>query len=282
MRMRCSVIEQRDSLIFRRGSAGFIIPRVLVCLVFCLLCACSRHGGNAVIGNTGHAVFDASNSGLDSVTVEVGSLGTVEALDLGGNNISTLPKEIWQLNNLRRLDLSWNQIREIPSEISKLTSLEELKLSGNPIDSLPREMGALKNLKKLELSWTNISSLPRSFNELKNLRELKLYDVPVRDEDSIKLLFPDIDVSFDFFFPTEANRYYFEKGIRFHKLDRFNPALKYYSMALDHDPNFFLAYRFRGSLKFNSNDKQGGCDDWRNAAVLGDTAAAALLQQYCR
>ena len=60
----------------------------------------------------------------------------IEALDLGGNNITYLPAEIGNLTNLQRLYLDGNALSSLPSEIGNLTNLQWLDLGGNALSSL--------------------------------------------------------------------------------------------------------------------------------------------------
>jgi tetratricopeptide (TPR) repeat protein len=284
--MRCSLFEQYDSLIIqgnRTGSFSDIKFLTYFILIFVfLLCACSKLTKIREIRNSGATDLDVSCCALDSVPAEIGRLANLVSLDLSVNNISVLPQDIWRLKNLKSLNLGWNKIRCVPPEISKLTALEELILSGNAIDSLPKEMSALKNLKKLELSWTNISAIPPEFSNLSNLRDLKIYDVPLRDEESIKAQFPHTTVCFDFVLPKDAGRYYYRKGGRFQASNHFASAIKYYTLALDADPKLMYAYRNRGVSRYNTQDANGAYEDWKRAAQLGDTLSRSYLAKFRR
>jgi tetratricopeptide (TPR) repeat protein len=257
------------------------LPFILVLIVF-VASSCFNHSVSDEVKNINVTRLDLSFRELDSIPHGIGKLTKLKTLDLSGNRIAVLPPEIWQLPNLISLNLGWNKLKNIPSEISGLTSLEELVISGNQLDSLPKALGNLPNLRKLEISWNNIPGLPPELANLKNLRELKLYDNPFRDEDSTRALFPGINLVFDFVLPTEANLYYYKKGLRLQRLNRPGSAMKYYDLALQYDPEYIYAYRNRGVIRFNAGDKAGGCVDWQRAAELGDTISRAMFNKYCR
>jgi hypothetical protein len=47
------------------------------------------------------------------------------------------------------------------------------------------------------------------------------------------------------------------------------------------DPVNALAFFNRGVALDNLGNKSEACDDWRKAVAYGESAAAALLQEFC-
>jgi len=99
------------------------------------------------------------NNSIDTVISELGSVITLQVLDLSANLISTLPTTVQQLTNLEELALGRNQMSIIPSELMKLTNLRELDVSNNLIAYVPLEVGKL-NLKCLKLEGNPLRSPP--------------------------------------------------------------------------------------------------------------------------
>ena len=90
---------------------------------------------------------------------EIGSLSSLEILDLSGNRMrhGVFTPMIWpelgELANLRVLDLSDNRmLTPIPRELGKVSRLEVLNLSGNDLKNpIPPELGRLSSLRVLDL-----------------------------------------------------------------------------------------------------------------------------------
>ncbi|ODS35505.1 MAG: hypothetical protein A7316_10690 [Candidatus Altiarchaeales archaeon WOR_SM1_86-2] len=85
---------------------------------------------------------------MTSIPGEIGKLGNLQVLYLGGNQLTSIPGEIGNLGNLQKLDLYSNQLTSIPEEITELDL--EIKwgydsgkgsfLGGNPLESPPVEI----------------------------------------------------------------------------------------------------------------------------------------------
>lgn len=54
-----------------------------------------------------------------------------------------------------------------------------------------------------------------------------------------------------------------------------------YNRAIEMDPVNALAFFNRGVALDNLGNKSEACDDWRKAVAYGESAAAALLQEFC-
>ncbi len=143
-----------------------------------------------------------SSNGLDgTLPQELGDLGGIRTLSLGGNSLAdsfdvvlnlvtledlylsnndftgAIPQEIGNLVNLRNLALGENPMTgTIPAAIGNLTLLEDLGLYNMGLQSpIPTEIGNLVNLKDLLLYGNNFSeSFPLSITTLPNLEELYL------------------------------------------------------------------------------------------------------------
>ncbi|XP_022211490.2 LOW QUALITY PROTEIN: vasorin [Drosophila obscura] len=93
-----------------------------------------------------------------ATTAALGSVTTLQRLDLAHNGLMSLPSELFaQLGSLRVLDVSGNEFTVVPPSIQQLgKSLVQLNLAGNPFASLNAT-----SFQKLEaLRRLNISDLP--------------------------------------------------------------------------------------------------------------------------
>jgi Leucine-rich repeat (LRR) protein len=114
------------------------------------------------------------NTGLTSISPEIGNLKSLIHLDLFDTQVGNIPDEIGDLNKLVHLNLSATRITRIPKEISYLQNLTHLDLSRNPITGIPKEIGYLRNLTHLNLSRTTIKNIPKEIGYLQNLTHLDL------------------------------------------------------------------------------------------------------------
>ena len=69
--------------------------------------------------------------------------GTLRALFLGDNELTSVPPEIGLFSKLDVLVLRDNNIRDVPADIGRLPKLRELHLNGNQIRLLPPDLGQL-------------------------------------------------------------------------------------------------------------------------------------------
>ena len=106
------------------------------------------------------------NQGLTGrMPVSVGDLGPVltRLVIKGTGAISSLPTEIGTLTSLEGIDLSENALTSVPTEIGALTSLSYLYLVDNAITSVPSEIAALPSLSELRLLTNALTGVPPEF-----------------------------------------------------------------------------------------------------------------------
>ncbi|HMY68026.1 MAG TPA: leucine-rich repeat domain-containing protein [Leptospiraceae bacterium] len=94
------------------------------------------------------------DSGLKTVSKEIGALRKMEGLFLSGNQIVSLPAEIGRLKNLKCTDLSFNKFSAFPKILNGLRKMEEIIMNGNSIETVPAEIGGFSELKTLSLTET--------------------------------------------------------------------------------------------------------------------------------
>lgn len=114
------------------------------------------------------------NSGLRTITPEIGGLKSLEELYLQGNDLESLPAEIGELNNLKQLDISRCNLGSIPKEIGALKNLKFLHMGKNPIKQLPEDLKELANLKSLYLFNLELQDFPSQITSLEKLALLSL------------------------------------------------------------------------------------------------------------
>lgn len=145
-----------------------------------------------------------SNRISDSVPQEIGTLRSLDYLDLSKNNLTgllpasfgnltklgilymngnkfsgSIPEQIAQLSSLKKLYLQRNQLNGfIPAALGNMRNLYRLRLFGNRLSgSIPRELGMLRSLEYFDVSRNNLTgSIPSSFGNLRNLAILYLED----------------------------------------------------------------------------------------------------------
>ncbi len=73
---------------------------------------------------------------------------------------------------------------------------------------------------------------------------------------------------------------YFNRGLAFKLIGKFNAARRDYSKAIELDPTFAPAYANRGNVLILLNDIEGALADYRKALALdpGDTVTRANLE----
>ncbi|XP_042497572.1 uncharacterized protein LOC122076324 [Macadamia integrifolia] len=111
------------------------------------------------------------NLSEDAIPSDLGSLSTLQELDLSGNKFNNLPSSISQLHQLQLLSL--NDCARLQSLPDLPSSLKILCAKGTSMESLPN-LEELPLLKKLELGNNNFCSLPSSISRLSQLRMLDL------------------------------------------------------------------------------------------------------------
>ena len=159
----CTALEQLAAL---SGSLQTAAPwndlaNTAYCNNFYLIVTCESVD-NVLLPNdvTGY------NQGLTGrMPVSVGDLGPVltRLVIKGTGAISSLPTEIGTLTSLEGIDLSENALTSVPTEIGALTSLSYLYLVDNTITSVPSEIAALPSLSELRLSTNALTGVPPEF-----------------------------------------------------------------------------------------------------------------------
>jgi Leucine-rich repeat (LRR) protein len=74
---------------------------------------------------------------LQSVPESIGTLSSLEKLNLRRNGLETLPNSFKNLTLLKELDLSYNRLEEIPEYIYTFNNLETVNIKHNNIQNIP-------------------------------------------------------------------------------------------------------------------------------------------------
>lgn len=113
-----------------------------------------------------------------SIPPEIGDLGSLQMLYLGGNHIGgSIPAEIGNLDDLWHLEISSNSlVGSIPKELGNLTNLLYLWLySNNLTGNIPSELCSLPQLRYIYVGHNQLSgNLPLELFTLTNLQRLHL------------------------------------------------------------------------------------------------------------
>ena len=131
--------------------------------------------GGANWRNNGNWLSNAPIGAWYEVTTD--SDGRVTHLFLNNNQLTGIPAELGSLTSLEVLDLSTNQLTgKIPAELGNLTNLTHLYLSGNPLTgAIPAELGNLTNLTHLYLDGNQLTgAIPAELGYLTNVEVLYL------------------------------------------------------------------------------------------------------------
>ncbi|XP_042483027.1 disease resistance protein RPV1-like isoform X2 [Macadamia integrifolia] len=117
-------------------------------------------------------ILKGCNLSEGAIPCDLGTLSSLEELDLGYNNFCSLPANISSLSHLRKLLL--RECRMLQSLPELPSNLEGLCTNGcTSLQSLP-ELGNLSSLFELDLSYNNFLTLPSSISGLSQLVYLKL------------------------------------------------------------------------------------------------------------
>ncbi|MHA1147355.1 MAG: leucine-rich repeat domain-containing protein [Promethearchaeota archaeon] len=111
---------------------------------------------------------------LNELPISIGKLSSLKKFDLWKNEIKTLPDSIGSLSRLEKLNLRINHLLELPETIGNLKSLKHLDLHDNNLKTIPESLSNLKNLQILNLSWNELAAIPESISNLQALRVLDL------------------------------------------------------------------------------------------------------------
>merc|ERR1719220_2981659 len=128
-------------------------------------------------------VLDLSSNGLADFSA-VTKKGSLEKLQLSGNQIEYLPESLSQMRKLKFLYLGFNKINCLIEAIGASQDLKVLALNNNKLSSVkPSTMVNLRNLTTLHLHYNQISALPRVLIDgLPGLKELSLRGNPLIDK----------------------------------------------------------------------------------------------------
>ncbi len=110
--------------------------------------------------------------GISTLPESIGSLSSLQTLNLWGNELTTLPESISNLKSLKYLNLSGNQFSTLPESIGNLKSLQTLDLPSNQLTTLPESIGNISSLQELNLGGNQLTTLPESIGQLSSLQTL--------------------------------------------------------------------------------------------------------------
>ena len=120
-------------------------------------------------------VLNLCNNNLESLPSEIGSIRSLEDLDISGNRITKLPESMKNLTDLKSLNLSSSGISEIPQWITQF-KLKELFLDNLFLEGVDLTyLGEIKTLRNLSLGYNDLSQVPEWIQNLTNLTQLQLY-----------------------------------------------------------------------------------------------------------
>ncbi|KAH0747267.1 hypothetical protein KY285_008924 [Solanum tuberosum] len=148
------------------GTLISLPPSSIVCLNKLTFMSFAKQRYNVSLEGGVYFEFPQVNEGLHSL----------EDLDLSYCNLKDggLPEDIGSLSSLEHLNLQGNNFDHLPQSISELGALRSLNLSNcKRLTQLPDFMG-MPNLMTLNLSIINIEHLPQSIEQLGALRSLDL------------------------------------------------------------------------------------------------------------
>lgn len=105
----------------------------------------------------------------------MGSLLSLNRLDLSYNLLARLPAGCGNLRELLSLNVEANRLHHLPDSLSGCVSLQSLVASRNPgIRRLPSCVTAMPRLERLYLDQCSLEGLPSSLARVNGLRELSV------------------------------------------------------------------------------------------------------------
>ncbi|RVW19129.1 Disease resistance protein RPM1 [Vitis vinifera] len=159
----CVMGEETSSLMEDLGAYQFIIAQI----IFNLL-----------------KVLDIDDSGLDSVTENLGNLLHLRYLSLRNTKVRMLPRSIGKLQNLQTLDLRFTLVEDLPVEINRLKKLRNILVHNYDLDrdlgwlsvkgvQVKEGIGCLEELQKLSCVEANHGvGVIKELGKLRQLRKL--------------------------------------------------------------------------------------------------------------
>lgn len=128
-------------------------------------------------------VLQVKNSLVQSLPKELENCKRLRYLNLRNNQIETFPPVIKNLTNCQYLVLSGNSLKELPKKLfRKMHSLICFKAANNALTSLPKDLGFLE---KLDVHGNRLSSIPSEWALPKSceyLEELNISKNPIKEE----------------------------------------------------------------------------------------------------
>ena len=101
-------------------------------------------------------------------------LDSLQALDIGNNNLGSISVDLSPLVHLKELNLSSNKLLVIPPWVKNITQLEALYLGDNHLTDLPKWIVEMKKLRILDLSFNRFTTFPQSIIKCLTLKELDI------------------------------------------------------------------------------------------------------------
>lgn len=123
---------------------------------------------------TGLTRLDLSDLGISALPDEIGTLSTLEFLNLGKNPLSTLPSTFAGLTSLKILFFLGCEFTKVPEVLGEMKSLYMLSFKANKVEEVPAASIPYRTLGWLILSDNNIRSLPDTVGKCENMRKLLL------------------------------------------------------------------------------------------------------------
>lgn len=113
-------------------------------------------------------------TGLTSVSPEIGQLKDVQYINLMKNKITAFPDELGELKKLIELNARQNAIDVLTPRMAELKSLEILELSRNKLTAFDKPLTQIKSLKVLDLGSNQIHFINPEVKRLKALNTLEI------------------------------------------------------------------------------------------------------------
>ena len=118
--------------------------------------------------------LDLSGLGISELPDEIGTLSSLEFLNLGKNPLSTLPSTFAGLTSLKILFFLGCEFTKVPEVLGEMKSLYMLSFKANKVEEVPAASIPYRTLGWLILSDNNIQSLPDTVGKCENMRKLLL------------------------------------------------------------------------------------------------------------
>lgn len=147
-------------------------------------------------GTLDYLNLDGNN--IRAVPASVGALKELKWLRLNGNAIKDIPASLASLKNLRRIYLKRNSLAAVPEVVKEWTKLEDISLDGNPISEVPDWLVSMPSLRAVSLNETRVTKLPADLSAWKDLDMLSLGSCPISAEEMqrIRKALPDVAIVF--------------------------------------------------------------------------------------